>query len=194
MAPQGGLWGDALLTPWWLRDSGEALLTRCDAHLLLISRMLHAHGAGTATLAMSSATAPDRAAAAIWVRANSVVADYITVAQNEVLRARLSGRREEHVAVAAEAMATLSAITTHCTTVLQRRRDWAARRAAMYSPGGAAAPPVSSLGPSGSPGLFWSTFMAVAQGEAVPTARMAHPRLAGMLERAVRSVLAGEVV
>ena len=97
------------------------------------------------------------------------------------------------MAVASEAMQTLSAITTHTTIVQQRRSQWVAQRAAR-APGGAAALPASARGPSASsPGVFWSTFLAAAQGEAVPTARGAHPRIAGMLERAVRAVLAGEV-
>ena len=88
----------------------------------------------------------------------------------------------------------LSAISRHSAVVQQRRHDWVVQRAARAAPCGAAALPVCAQGPGGgSPCVFWSTFLAATQGDAVPTARGAHPRIAGMLERAVRAVLAGEI-
>lgn len=161
--------------PWWLRDSREALVTRADAHLLLISRMLHAHGAGTAALAGGAVSAPDRAAAAAWRSSNDVVATFIADGQSALLQARLAGRIEEHVAIAAEVMGTLAAIVLHSVVVMQRRHDWVFARAGASCGGGA----------------FWRTFMAVAAGEAVPSARGAHPRIASLLETAVHAVLAG---
>ncbi len=167
--------GAAEAAPWWLRDSREALVTRADAHLLLISRMLYAHGAGTAALAGGATSAPDRAAAAAWRDANAVVAMFIADGQSALLQARLAGRSVEHAAIAADVMGTLAAIVHHCVVVMQRRRDWVFARAGASCSGGA----------------FWRTFLAQAQAQAVPSARGAHPRVAGLLETAVRAVLAG---
>jgi hypothetical protein len=174
----------ALAAPWWERDSRcEALVTRADAHLQLIARMLHAHGAGTATLAAEGVSAPDLAAAVAWRTANAVTAQFIATSQSALLQARLAGRLEAHAAVAAEVLAALAALVRDCVAVLERRRDWALARATQSAPAAAA----------GGGGPFWRTFLAVVQGEAVPAARGAHPRLARMLDKAARAVLVGPV-
>ena len=184
---------DAVSSPWWLCNSRAALLTRADAHLLLMRRMLVAHSAGVTTLRAGPASSVDLAASERWTDAIAALTQLVTVGQAALLQARLAGRDQAQLSVAAEVVAALAAVARRAVGVGECRRDFAAARERSTSLWPLMPPPVLSVGPGGgAAGTFWPAFAAVAQGQAVPTARGAHPHLAVILETAVRSVLAGE--